>query len=44
MLTHLVPAPQPGTEPEWIALARAHFDGTVLLAHDLLTLDVSPED
>ena len=44
VLTHLVPAPQPGTEPEWIALARAHFDGTVLLAHDLLTLDVSPED
>ncbi|MFZ0252015.1 MAG: MBL fold metallo-hydrolase [Acidimicrobiales bacterium] len=40
VLTHLVPAPQPGTEPEWIALARAHFDGTVALAHDLLTLEV----
>lgn len=42
VLTHLVPAPQPGTEPEWIALATKHFDGTVVLAHDLLTLDMGP--
>jgi len=42
VLTHLVPAPQPGTESEWIALASKHFDGTVVLAHDLLTLDVGP--
>ena len=42
VLTHPVPAPQPGTEPEWIALASAHFDGTVVLARDLLTLDVGP--
>ena len=42
VLTHLVPAPQPGTEPEWIALAGTHFDGTVVLAQDLLTLDVGP--
>ncbi len=40
VLTHLVPAPQPGTETEWIALASAHFDGPVVLARDLLTLDV----
>ncbi|HEX4126995.1 MAG TPA: MBL fold metallo-hydrolase [Acidimicrobiales bacterium] len=40
VLTHMVPAPQPGTESEWIALAAAHFDGPVVLAHDLLTLEV----
>jgi len=42
VLTHLVPAPQPGTESEWIALASAHFDGFVVLAQDLLTLEVGP--
>lgn len=42
VLTHPVPAPQPGTEPEWIALAAEHFDGTIVLAHDLLALDVGP--
>ena len=31
-----VPTPQPGSEPEWIAEAKAHFDGEVLLATDLL--------
>jgi ribonuclease Z len=40
VLTHLVPAPQPGTESEWAALARAHFDGAVVVAEDLLTLEV----
>jgi ribonuclease Z len=40
VLTHMVPAPQPGTESEWIALAAAHFDGPVVVAHDLLTLEV----
>ena len=42
VLTHLVPAPQTGTEAEWIALASAHFDGQVVLARDLLTLEVGP--
>jgi ribonuclease Z len=42
VLTHLIPAPQPGTEPEWAALAGAHFDGTVIVADDLLTLEVGP--
>jgi ribonuclease Z len=42
VLTHLVPAPQPGAESEWVALARAHFDGVVVVAHDLLTLEVGP--
>lgn len=36
VLNHPVPAPAPGSEDEWLALARAHFDGEVLLAHDLL--------
>ena len=40
LLTHLVPAPSPGSEEEWIALAAAHFDGEVVLAADLLTLEV----
>lgn len=40
VLTHLVPAPQPGTEAEWEALAREHFDGSVVVAHDLVTLEV----
>jgi ribonuclease Z len=42
VLTHPVPAPQPGTEHEWLALAGAHFDGAVVLARDLLTLEVGP--
>ncbi len=36
VLNHLVPAPAPGTEHEWIAEAAAHFDGTVMVATDLL--------
>jgi len=40
VLTHLVPAPVPGTEQEWIDQATAHFNGEVVLAADLLTLDV----
>jgi ribonuclease Z len=39
VLNHPVPAPQPGSEPQWIALAKAHFGGEVLLATDLLTVD-----
>ncbi len=40
-LTHLVPAPAPGTEPEWLGLAAAHFGGEVVLATDLATFDLS---
>jgi ribonuclease Z len=36
VLNHPVPAPQPGSEHEWIAEAQAHFSGEVLLANDLL--------
>jgi ribonuclease Z len=41
VLTHLVPAPAPGTEQEWLDQASAHFDGEIVLATDLLTVDVT---
>ena len=41
VLNHLVPSPAPGTEHECLKLASVHFDGEVVLASDLLTLDVS---
>ena len=41
VLTHLVPPPAPGTEQEWIDQAAAHFNGSVVLATDLLALDVN---
>jgi ribonuclease Z len=40
VLTHLVPAPQPSAEEEWVALAKEHFGGTVVVARDLLSLEV----
>jgi len=40
VLTHMVPAVAPGAEDEWIAIAREHFDGEIVLAHDLLAIDV----
>jgi ribonuclease Z len=40
VLNHLVPPPAPGTEAEWIAEAVGHFEGEVVLAHDLLRLEV----
>ena len=40
VLTHLVPAPAPGSEGEWVTLAAAHFDGVVDVASDLYTVDV----
>jgi ribonuclease Z len=39
LLTHLVPAPAPGSEQEWLDQAQAHFEGPVILATDLLTVD-----
>ena len=43
VLTHLVPGPQPGTEGGMDrAGGRAHFDGDVVVAEDLLTLEVGP--
>lgn len=40
VLTHMVPAPLPGTEQQWIDLAAANFDGEVVLADDLTRVDV----
>ncbi len=40
VLTHLVPAPAAGSEPEWEAEARSGFDGPVVVAHDLWQLDL----
>jgi ribonuclease Z len=42
LLTHLVPAPAPGTEAEWLQQAQEHFGGRVVLGTDLLTIDVAP--
>ena len=41
VLTHLVPPPAPGTEQEWLDQATPHFGGEVVLATDLLTVDVT---
>jgi len=38
VLTHPVPPPAPGTEDEWVAQAAAHFDGEIVLAHDLWSI------
>ena len=43
VLTHLVPAPARGTEHEWIELASTHFGGRVVLAEDLLAIEVGRE-
>jgi ribonuclease Z len=40
VLTHLVPAPAPGSEAEWLGQAAEHFGGEVVMASDLLTLDL----
>jgi ribonuclease Z len=40
VLTHMVPPPAPGAEQEWLDLAAGGFGGEVVLASDLLTLDV----
>ncbi len=42
VLTHLVPAPRPEAEQEWSDRARVHFDGTIVVARDLVTLSVGP--
>ena len=39
VLTHYVPAMQPGQEDEWRALAAAHFTGTIVLGDDLTFVD-----
>jgi ribonuclease Z len=41
VLTHLVPAPPPGSpdEEEWAALARRSFAGEVVVARDLTAVE-----
>ena len=38
VFTHLMPAPKPGTEQDWVNDAKAHFDGEVIVAEDLQTV------
>ena len=38
VLTHLVPTEPPGPDEDWIAPARRHFNGSIVLARDLLEL------
>ncbi len=40
VLTHMVPAPMPGDEQQWIDLAAAHFDGEIVLGADLDRIEV----
>jgi ribonuclease Z len=39
MLTHYVPAMQPGQEAEWLALATPHFSGNIVLGPDLTSAE-----
>ena len=39
MLTHYVPALQPGQEPEWIAQAARHFSGRIIAGPDLTSVE-----
>ena len=41
VLTHQVPAVQPGAEAEWRELAREHFDGEVVVGDDGLTVEAA---
>jgi ribonuclease Z len=40
VLTHQVPTPAPGTEGEWVALAKTSFDGEVVFGEDLTVVVV----
>ncbi len=39
VMTHYVPAMQPGSEHEWIAIAAAHFDGEIIAGPDLTVVN-----
>jgi ribonuclease Z len=39
MLTHYVPAMQPGQEADWLALATPHFSGNIVLGPDLTSAE-----
>jgi len=40
VLTHCVPAVQPGQEDQWCALARKHFSGSVVIGPDLTSVEI----
>lgn len=40
VLTHMVPAPLPEQYPEWIALAKQHFNGEIVIGDDLTTISI----
>lgn len=40
VLTHYVPAPAPGQEDDWRAIAARHFDGEVVLGPDLTSVEI----
>lgn len=40
VLTHQVPTPAPGSEPEWIALAAQAFSGEIVFGEDLTVVTV----
>jgi ribonuclease Z len=39
VLTHYVPAIQPGQEPEWHAMAAEHFSGEIVIGPDLTSVE-----
>jgi ribonuclease Z len=40
VLTHQIPTPAPGTEDEWVSIAREHFGGEIVFGEDLTTMAV----
>jgi ribonuclease BN (tRNA processing enzyme) len=40
VFTHMVPAPLPGTEGDWLDDAAAFYDGPVHVANDLFTVTI----
>ncbi len=38
VLSHLVPTDPPPTDDEWLAAARPHFSGRIIVGHDLMEL------
>jgi ribonuclease Z len=40
VLTHQIPTPASGAADEWVAVARAHFDGDVIFGEDLSSISI----
>lgn len=39
VLSHLVPAEDPSVpDPEWLAAARRHYSGPIIVGHDLMEI------